>query len=169
MLFRSMVNGDIQPHQIQDPQGLNLGVAHTRDVCRTPLQWDTSDYAGFSTVEPWLPVLDAYDRRNAATLADDDRSILTLYRRLIWHRKRHLALSVGDYTPLTSPDNTYVYIRQHADERYCVLLNFNATPVTIDLPTATGTLILSTGLDRAETTITSPIELRADEGLLIRL
>ncbi|MEM6530143.1 MAG: alpha-amylase family glycosyl hydrolase, partial [Chloroflexota bacterium] len=59
-----MVNGEIKPEQVRDPQGVNLGAEHTRDVCRTPMQWDDSAYAGFSTVETWLPVTSDYTTRN---------------------------------------------------------------------------------------------------------
>jgi len=45
-------NGIIPPEKIQDPQGVNLGPERTRDVCRTPMQWDASEYAGFSTEDP---------------------------------------------------------------------------------------------------------------------
>ena len=51
-----MENGVIPPDKVQDPQGKNLGAERTRDVSRTPMQWDASPNAGFSTVEPWLPI-----------------------------------------------------------------------------------------------------------------
>ena len=57
-------NGIIPPEKIQDPQGINLGAERTRDVARTPMQWDASPNAGFSTAEPWLPVTADYTTRN---------------------------------------------------------------------------------------------------------
>ncbi|MCU0515245.1 MAG: alpha-amylase family glycosyl hydrolase [Anaerolineae bacterium] len=151
-----MVNGDIPPDKIDDPQGLRLGAAYTRDKCRTPFQWDGSDYAGFSTVPTWLPVNPDYPLRNVAGEWLDERSMLTLYRRLLWLRRRSMALSVGSYEPLESPEGTYVYVREYGPETMLIALNF------------TGEVLLNTLLDR-QGMVSGMLELRPQEGVLVRL
>ena len=86
---------------IQDPEehrvpGLGLG----RDPERTPMQWDASENAGFTTGTPWLPVSDDYRSRNVEAQRVDSSSMLTLQHRLIGMRRDERALSVGSYRPV---------------------------------------------------------------------
>ncbi|HLA45316.1 MAG TPA: alpha-amylase family glycosyl hydrolase, partial [Aggregatilineales bacterium] len=82
-----MVDGKILPEQMQDPQGFNLGVEKTRDVCRTPFQWSDAPFAGFSEVEPWLPIAEGYQTCNVEHQRHDPRSVFSLYRKFIHLRK----------------------------------------------------------------------------------
>ncbi len=164
-------NGLIPPEKIQDPQGVNLGAERSRDVCRTPMQWDASPHAGFSAVEPWLPVSADFATRNVAVQAQDPASMLTLYRRLLWLRRQHAALAMGSYQPVevAAPD-CFAYIRQAEGERLLVVLNFSAEPVTLSIPGGgSGQLILTTHLDRAAQALDlSQLSLRPHEGLIVR-
>ncbi|HSH05764.1 MAG TPA: alpha-amylase family glycosyl hydrolase, partial [Anaerolineae bacterium] len=90
-------NGVIKVEEMQDPQGINLGVARTRDVARTPMQWSAEAGAGFTTGKPWLPLSADYEQRNVAVQSEDEGSILNLYRRLLWLRRERAALNRGDY------------------------------------------------------------------------
>ena len=162
-----MVNGDIKPHQVQDPQGKNMGVEHTRDVCRTPMQWDDSVYAGFSEVETWLPVNVDYKERNVEAQSADERSILNMYRKLIHYRKTHLSLSIGDYQAINAPDNVFAFIRQHGDERHLLLFNFGEKALDVSLAES-GTIVMNSGLNRSGQ-VRGIIQLAGNEGLLIRL
>ncbi len=162
-----MVNGDISEEQIQDPQGKILGVAYTRDVTRTPMQWDDSDYAGFSTTETWLPINADYTRRNVVAQSSDDTSILALYRRMMWYRKNHESLAVGTYQALDAPDNIFAFIRQYDDERHLVILNFGEIAKTVPFE-GTGTLIINTLLTRSEA-VSDAVDVNSDEGIIIRL
>jgi alpha-glucosidase len=108
-----MENGVIPPEKVQDPQGINLGIERTRDVCRTPMQWDASPNAGFcpAGVEPWLPVSADYETRNVAARSADPTSMLTLYRRLLALRRSSPALCGGSYRPLDGvPGDCFVYL-----------------------------------------------------------
>jgi len=71
----------IPPEQAVDPQGRRTG--RNRDPTRTPMQWSNEPQAGFSTVEPWLPVGLDRDVANVASQSRDAGSLLTLYRRLL--------------------------------------------------------------------------------------
>ena len=164
-------NGVIPPDEIQDPQGINLGAEHTRDVCRTPMQWDGSPNAGFSTVEPWLPVAADYETRNVAVQSADPTSILNFYRRLLWYRRGSPALYGGDYQPLdTGDDDCFVYLRTAGDERRLIALNFAGDQRCISVPGEdAGQIVISTHLDREEKVSLSKLELRPHEGLIVEL
>jgi alpha-glucosidase len=163
-------NGVIPPEKIQDPQGRNLGPERTRDVARTPMQWDDSPYAGFSTVEPWLPVSADYVTRNVAVQSADPRSILNLYRRLLWLRRRSPALYGGSYRPLEADEDCFVYLRTADDERRLVALNFASESRRLAVPdVGAGRVILSTHLDREEGVSLLGLELRPHEGVIVQL
>ncbi|MEL6270828.1 MAG: alpha-amylase family glycosyl hydrolase [Chloroflexota bacterium] len=163
-----MVNGEIAPEQMRDPQGVNLGVEHTRDVCRTPMQWDNSPYAGFSTVETWLPVTSDYPTRNVKAQQADDTSLLSLYRRLIWQRKQSPALSVGSYEPLDSPPGTFVFLRQYEDETKLVALNFSDRPKSFDID-GVGLVVIDTMLNQIGIEHTGTLRIEADAGVIFDL
>ncbi len=164
-------NGVIPPEKIQDPQGINLGAEHTRDVCRTPMQWDAGPNAGFSDVEPWLPVSADYGTRNVAAQSSGLTSILNLYRRLLWYRRGSPALYGGTYQPLDAgDDNCFVYLRTAGDERCLIALNFTGDQRYVSVPGEdTGQIVISTHLDREEKVSLSKLELRPHEGLLVEL
>ncbi|WP_339028297.1 alpha-amylase family glycosyl hydrolase [Bradyrhizobium symbiodeficiens] len=140
----------IEPAQVKDPRelrepGLGLG----RDPVRTPMPWDGSDNAGFSTAKPWLPLHADWRTRNVAGMAEDPRSILTLYRRLLALRRDHPALSVGDFALVSVEDELLVYARRHESQLLLVALNFGDRPHRLPLPDWThgGRLLLSTHED----------------------
>src|SRR6185503_17285360 len=79
---------DIPPELVQDPQELGVpGIGLGRDPERTPMQWDASPNAGFTSGTPWLPLAANYRTANVAAEHDDPASMLTLYRRLIALRR----------------------------------------------------------------------------------
>jgi alpha-glucosidase len=157
----------IPREKMVDPKGINLGV--TRDGCRTPMQWDGSEWAGFSTAEPWLPVQDDYMWRNVQTMSPDPRSFLSMVRRLVWLRRETPALNVGSYTPLDGmPAGVYAYVRQHGNQRILVALNFTGESKTLEAP-GTGRVLLNTLLDHDGGPTSSTLNLRGDEGIIIAL
>ncbi len=125
----------IEPAQVRDPRelrepGLGLG----RDPVRTPMPWDGSDNAGFSTAKPWLPLHADWRTRNVARMMDDPRSILMLYRRLLALRRDHPALSIGDFALVTVEDELLVYARRHGSQRMLVAFNLGERPHRLPLP-----------------------------------
>jgi alpha-glucosidase len=165
-----MENGIIPPDKLQDPSGINLGTEHNRDVCRTPMQWDTSPYAGFSDVEPWLPVSADYATRNVAAQSDDPASMLNLYRRLLWYRRGSPALYGGSYQSLDAGDDCFVYLRAADDERRLIALNFADARRRVSLPDEeAGQVVISTHLDRVERVSLFELELRPHEGVIIEV
>jgi alpha-glucosidase len=169
-------NGVIPPEKIQDPQGINLGAHRSRDVARTPMQWDASPNAGFSTVEPWLPVSADYTTRNVSAESRAPTSTLSLYCRLFWLRRGSSALSGVTYRPNEVEGNVYGDVRESAgapageSERKLVALNFDAQPVTaVTGLTGSGRVLLSTHMDREGETTVEKLQLRPFEGLVIDL
>lgn len=170
----SLENGVIPPEKIQDPQGINFGAERTRDVARTPMQWDDSANAGFSSVEPWLPVSADYEQRNVAAEAQDPTSMLNFYRHLLWLRRESAALHGGSYQALDLAGDSgfaadvYVYLRSGGEERKLIALNFADTSHTFTLPFGSqGHVILSTHMDVGAAEVLSTGTLRPFEGVII--
>ena len=172
-----MMNVPIPPEKIQDPQAIGLGAERTRDIARTPMQWDASPNAGFAPegVETWLPVADDYEQVNVAAQGEDPASMLSLVKQLLALRRMTPALNRGDYLCLNEDDpHCFVYQRQAGGVAYVVALNFTgeervSTAVDLD-PSQTAQLTLSTHLDRTDDPIDlSAITLRPHEGVILRL
>ncbi|MBK8023983.1 MAG: alpha-amylase [Chloroflexi bacterium] len=154
----------LTPEQFRDPQGINLGAAFCRDPQRSPLQWDASPKAGFTTGTPWLPFSPDKATANVETQKADPRSMLSLVRRLIELRRDDERLLVGAYRPVDAPDGCTVYTR---GEVYAVALNLTGQPQGLILPRG-GEIVLSTHLDRQGDT-PALLGLRADEGVIVRM
>jgi alpha-glucosidase len=145
------------------------GVGLGRDGCRTPMQWDDTAHAGFSTHEPWLPLSDIFGEENAMAQQRDDRSIYRLYRRLIALRRERRALALGRYRPIVAAGDLLLFIRELDRERILVALNFGGDPLAASLPSVSGTLLLSTLGDRVDEPVQGDIDLRPHEGVVVEL
>jgi glycosidase len=163
-----MLDGDILPHQMRDPQGINLGVAYTRDVTRTPFQWDDSPYAGFSEAEPWLPVNPDYRQRNTIRQMSDTTSHYALYHRLIALRRDETAFSIGSLALHDLHPDVVAYTREHAGRRFAVVVSFSSHPVSVQ-PSFRGEIIADTQMKRAGEPMNDALELWAYEGVIIAL
>jgi len=156
----------IAPEQVQDPAeknepGLGLG----RDPERTPMPWDNSLLAGFTSGEPWLPLGADHARVNVEGLGESRRSILNLYRRLIDLRRDKPVLTHGSIDAVTVQGNILRYERRQGDQRLIIALNLAHELARVSLPS--GRLLLSTDLDRAGEDVGASASLREDEGIII--
>jgi alpha-glucosidase len=134
------------------------------------MQWDASAYAGFSTVEPWLPVADDYLHENVVNLDADALSILSLYKALITLRKQLPQLVKGAYVPIAAEGELLLYRRGESDENMVmVALNLGDEPISIasDAAGLSGEILLSTFLDRAGEKVKGAVDLRGNEGVII--
>ena len=104
-----------------------------RDNARTPIQWNSSDYAGFSSVQPWINVNPNYQTINVEQAEADPDSILHFYRKAIQFRKDNLTMVYGEYQDL-EPQNEelYIYKRWDTDHQFLVVLNFTSKVQAID-------------------------------------
>ena len=151
------------PRELREP-GLGLG----RDPVRTPMPWDTSAHAGFTTFGPWLPLHADRQTRNVARMTLEPHSILTLYRRLLAVRRAHPALSIGEFSLLDVQDDVLAYERRHGTERLIVALNFGGWPHRLALPDwAKHYRPLLSTVDDAVTNTNGALLLRENEGVIL--
>lgn len=158
---------DIPPECIRDPQHLRQPTLDIgRDRSRTPMPWDSSTNAGFTSGEPWLPINPDWPTRNVAAQNADPISILTLYRALLALRRSTAALSIGDYAAAGADENVLAYERRYENDRLLVMLNLSSQPRRWILPSNTheAGLLASTVPPPSE-----PGILRPNEGLILRL
>ncbi|MEH7120618.1 alpha-glucosidase [Neobacillus vireti] len=103
----------------------------SRDNSRTPMQWDNSHAAGFTTGIPWIMVNSNYKEVNVQEALKDENSIYHYYRKLIALRKKHEVFVYGEYKLLLPLDpDLYVYTRKFGEEMILIILNFfDRTPV----------------------------------------
>ncbi|MDO6416364.1 alpha-amylase family glycosyl hydrolase [Sphingomonas sp. BIUV-7] len=161
---------DIPPDRVADPRELREpGLGFGRDPVRTPMAWDGSAHAGFTTGDPWLPLHADWRSRNVAAERQDSASSLSLHRDLLRLRRAHPALAVGDMTMIDTEGQILAYERHHEGERAIVLLNLGSIEATVGLPkdfVCVGALstIDPSPLPRVGSHF---ITLKADEGLLL--
>jgi oligo-1,6-glucosidase/alpha-glucosidase len=110
-----------------------LGITINRDVARTPMQWDDSKNAGFSSADhTWLPVNPDYKTVNVAAESDEPDSLLNTVRQLLHLRREESALNSGSLELLSNlPDGVLGYIRRWGGEELAVFLNFANAPVRL--------------------------------------
>ena len=119
---------------------------HSRDNARTPMQWNDSKYAGFSTKKPWISVNKNYKTINVENQLKDPQSVLNFYKTIIKLKKTSKALIYGTYK-LLLPKSKYIfaYERELEGEKYLVVSNLNSKIVKIPSNSLnfTGELVLS--------------------------
>jgi len=116
-----------EEHRLSGTQML-ADLAHmSRDNARTPMQWDASLNAGFSTGTPWLPVNRNYPQLNVQQTLAAPNSIFAYYQQLIQLRHTNPILTTGDYQLLDADDGAvYAYLRTAGDQHLLVICNFTA-------------------------------------------
>ena len=106
----------------------------SRDNGRTPMQWDDTNNAGFSSETPWLPVHENHTTVNVATQQNDHNSVLNHFRKMVALRKDNLLLVYGEYEIIQEEHPTiYAYSRTLDDEQMKILLNFSESTSKINL------------------------------------
>ena len=160
----------IAPEDVRDCFEKNVpGVGVGRDGCRTPMQWDVSEHAGFSTSRPWLPLSGDFKQENVVNLDADSKSILSLYRLLIALRRKRPELDRGSYEPLVAEGDLLLYRRTANGKFVTVALNLGADQISISaISRGFGReILLSTFLDRRGESVEQTLDLRGNEGVII--
>ncbi len=107
----------------------------SRDNGRTPMQWDDTNNAGFSSETPWLPVHENHTTVNVVNQQNDQNSVLNHFRKMVALRKDNLLLVYGEYEIIQEEHPTiYAYSRTLDDEQMKILLNFSESESSISLP-----------------------------------
>ncbi len=156
----------IPPGRVRDPRelrepGLGLG----RDRSRTPMPWDDSTNAGFSSGDPWLPLNDDWQTRNVTAQRGDPTSMLTLYCDLLRMRRSIGALATGDFRLIAGEGDVLAYERRLGEERVLVALNLvdEARPMPAGVA---GTVMVSTL--PGQSPAIEQRQLRPNEGVVVR-
>ena len=157
----------IPPERIRDPQDLRQpGLGIGRDRSRTPMPWNGGTYAGFSTVEPWLPLNPDWQTRNVAAQEVCPGSMLSLYRSLLTLRRSHEALSLGAFVLADAETDVIAYQRWIDAEQLLIVLNLGGSPRRYRLPNGfvIGEVLFSTLPDQSHDHL-----LRGNEALILTL
>lgn len=114
---------------------LQVIYARSRDNARTPMQWDNTENAGFTTGKPWISPNPNHVEINVQENIENPDSVYHYYRKLIQLRKEKQVLVYGNYQLLLPDDEKiYTYLRKLDNERLLVILNFTAHDVDYALP-----------------------------------
>ena len=106
-----------------------------RDNAITPMQWDDSAYAGFSTAEPWIMVNPNYTKINAKDQVSREDSVFKYYQKLIKLRHESDLIVYGTYDLILDDDkDIYAYTRTLEDEKLVVYCNFSANTREVEVP-----------------------------------
>lgn len=106
-----------------------------RDNARTPMQWDDSAYAGFSTATPWIMVNPNYTKINAKDQVNREDSVFKYYQKLIKLRHESELIVYGTYDLILDDDkDIYAYIRTLGDEKLIVYCNFSENTREVEIP-----------------------------------
>ncbi len=107
----------------------------SRDNGRTPFQWNSSAFAGFSAVEPWIKVNKNYTTLNAENQEKDPFSPLNYFRNIVALRKNNPVLVYGKYKIVDKENpSVYAYTREYDGQKMLVLLNFTAKQANVKVP-----------------------------------
>lgn len=121
-----------------------------RDNARTPMQWDDSAYAGFSTTNPWIMVNPNYTKINAKDQVNREDSVFKYYQKLIKLRHESELIVYGTYDLILDDDkDIYAYIRTLGDEKLIVYCNFSENTREVELPEefTNGKVLISNYID----------------------
>lgn len=125
----------LQDKGMTKEQDLMILDVHSRDNSRTPMQWDDSINAGFTTGTPWIQTADNYTEINVKNSLEDKDSILYYYQKLIQLRKNYDVIAYGDIKPLLCEDKrVFAYGRNYKGQKLIVICNFYPTTYEIELP-----------------------------------
>ena len=116
-----------------EAEALEILAARSRDNSRSPMQWSSEPYAGFSDVQPWISLSDNWQTINVQTQLQDENSIMAFYRRLISLRKSMRIISEGTihFLPVNE-ENIIAYERRLKNEHMAVFCNLSSETMRID-------------------------------------
>ena len=141
---------ELKEKGVSDDLIIKILAQKSRDNSRTPVQWDGSKNAGFSTGTPWIDVARNYHEINVEQALADKNSVFYTYQTLIALRKKLAVLTDGDYQDLLPQHpSVWAYQRQTATETLTVMANLSAETQSINL-TPQGEVLLNNYADLAQ-------------------
>jgi trehalose-6-phosphate hydrolase len=146
----------------------------SRDNSRTPVQWNASEHAGFTTGTPWIHTAANYKDINAEKAMKDANSVFYHYQELIRLRKEYDVITNGDYKFISEDhDSIFAFVRKTENEILLVINNFYgkdttyALPVTLDIDGLSNCVLLSNYEDSAP--LGKEVQLRPYESIVYHL
>lgn len=156
-----------------DPRGVNMPDKNLgRDPHRTPMQWDASPNAAFSTATPWLPLDRLHTAVNVEHQIANAASLLSLHRRIIRLREEQPAFTAGAFVPVYADHQLISYVRQlDAQSRFLVIVNLSHRPCYFrsNNENFRGSVEVCTMPAFEGNTVAGAIVVEADQGMIIRL
>lgn len=122
---------------------------HNRDKSRSPMQWDKSINAGFSSGKPWIKIHENVANVNVQCSQQQVHSMLNTYKSLITLRNSEITLQYGSYERLELKDDMILFTRSYKEDNITVIVNFGKK-TSIKLPTGAKILMGHTGLKTNE-------------------
>lgn len=136
--------------------------AKGRDNARTPMQWDNSAHAGFTTGTPWLHVNPNYPEINVKQSLADEDSVFYTYKKLIELRKKHAIVVWGEYELIEeTAEEVFAYYREFSGEKWLVVANFSESNQTFTLEEEIGEVLVHnyhTSLPKSGEVLLKPYE-----------
>ena len=162
-------NDPKRKEDVKDPIGkIGWPAEKGRDGERTPMQWNATENAGFSSATPWLPVPPSYKTHNVASEEKNPDSVLGFYQKLLALRHQNKALLDGDYIPLNQMDNNVLaYGRKYKGETVVVVLNMSPAAQKFALDT-TPLQVSSKSAVTLLTTLRNPATKSLSEPLILQ-
>ncbi|XP_043915977.1 neutral and basic amino acid transport protein rBAT [Protopterus annectens] len=169
-----MKNINVSDDEIQDPFG-RFDPTENRDPERSPMQWDSSPYAGFSKNKTWLPVHPEYETINVDVQKNQPNSSLNLYRELNILRQKELPFQRGWLCYIWNSTDLFVYIREldGLNKAFMMVLNFgNAAELSLseiyaDIPSEVKIRVSTKFTNNGQKISTKLIKTEKGEGLVL--
>ncbi|GAM54593.1 trehalose-6-phosphate hydrolase [Vibrio ishigakensis] len=152
----------VEEQGVDKQQMLDILASKSRDNSRTPMQWNSEEFAGFSKSAPWLEVASNYPQINAEQAVADPGSVFYFYKRLIELRKQVAVITEGDYQDLLPEHKQiFMYQRKSANQTLICVNNYYGTEASWELPddfdVSKATLLLSNYSEQGEATKTQAL------------
>ena len=131
---------------LNEKEALSCISRYSRDNARTPVQWNDSANAGFTSGDPWLPLNPNYKEINVASQENDPDSLLSFYKELIALRKNpeyKETVVYGELIPYLEEQHNLMSYYRKGDKTLLVLGNFQKEPQTVKLPPACRKVLLN--------------------------
>ena len=129
-----------------EEEALRIVNRYSRDNARTPVQWDSSKNAGFTTGTPWLPLNPNYKKINVAEQEQDPESVLSYYKKLTALRKNpeyKETMVYGDFVPFMADEDRLMAFYRKGEKTLLILGNYRKEERELELPAPVKKLVLS--------------------------
>ena len=129
-----------------EEEALRIVNRYSRDNARTPVQWDSSKNAGFTTGTPWLPLNPNYKKINVAQQEKDLESVLSYYKKLTALRKNpeyKETMVYGDFVPFMADEDRLMAFYRKGEKTLLILGNYRKEERELELPAPVKKLVLS--------------------------